>query len=54
MLEIDIISVQPQMFNGFLSESIVARAVKKGACAVNIVDLRDYGVGKWRKCDDRP
>lgn len=54
MLVIDIISVQPQMFRGFLGESIVARAVKKGACAVNIVDLRDYGVGKWRKCDDKP
>ncbi len=54
MLTIDIISVQPQMFRGFLEESIVARAVKKGACAVNIVDLRAYGVGKWRKCDDKP
>ena len=54
MLKIDIISVQPQMFRGFLEESIVARAVKKGACEVNIVDLRKYGVGRWKKCDDRP
>lgn len=54
MLKIDIISVQPQMFRGFLEESIVARAVKKGACEVNIINLRDYGVGKWKKCDDKP
>ena len=42
------------MFSGFLSESIVARAVRKGACVVNIVDLREFGRGRWRKVDDRP
>ena len=54
MLTIDIISVQPQMFRGFLEESIVARAVRKGACRVNIVDLREFGEGRWRKVDDTP
>ena len=54
MLRIDVISVQPQMFAGFLTESIVARAVKKGACAVNLVDLREFGEGRWRKVDDKP
>ena len=54
MLRIDIISVQPKMFEGFLRESIVARAVKKGACEINIVDLRDFGEGRWRKVDDKP
>lgn len=42
------------MFSGFLTESIVARAVRKGTCRVNIVDLRDFGKGRWRKVDDRP
>lgn len=42
------------MFSGFLTESIVARAVRKGACEVNIVDLREYGMGRWRKTDDKP
>jgi len=54
MLRIDIISVQPKMFEGFLTESIVARAVKKGACEINIVDLRDFGEGRWKKVDDKP
>ena len=54
MLRIDIISVQPKMFEGFLRESIVARAVKKGACELNIVDLREFGEGRWRKVDDKP
>ena len=42
MLKIDIISVQPGMFKGFLEQSIVARAVKKGACEIRIHDLRDF------------
>lgn len=54
MLKIDIISVQPQMFEGFLKESIVARAVKKGLCEVNIVDLKAFGLGRWKKTDDAP
>ena len=54
MLKIDVISVQPKMFEGFLTESIVARAVKKGACEINVVDLREFGEGRWRKVDDKP
>ena len=54
MLKISIISVQPKMFEGFLTESIVARAVRKGACEIEIVDLREFGEGRWRKVDDKP
>ena len=54
MLKISIISVQPKMFEGFLRESIVARAVKKGACEIDIVDLRNFGEGRWKKVDDKP
>ena len=52
MLKISIISVQPKMFEGFLTESIGARAVRKGACEIEIVDLREFGEGRWRKVDD--
>jgi tRNA (guanine37-N1)-methyltransferase len=53
MLTIDIISVQPNMFRGFLEESIVGRAVKKGACRINIINLRDFAEGPYRKVDDK-
>jgi tRNA (guanine37-N1)-methyltransferase len=54
MLKIDVISVQPKMFEGFLRESIVARAEKKGLCSVSIRDLRDYAHDKRRSVDDKP
>ena len=54
MLKIDIISVQPKMFEGFLKESIVARAERKGLCSLSIRDLRDYAHDKRRTVDDKP
>jgi tRNA (guanine37-N1)-methyltransferase len=30
------------------------RASKKGACEINIVDLKEYGIGRWHKTDDKP
>ena len=42
------------MFEGFLRESILARAVKKGVCEIRIVDLREFGEGRWKKVDDKP
>ena len=54
MLRIDIVSCQPRMFEGFLRESIVKRASDKGLCEVNVVDLRAFGEGSYRKIDDKP
>lgn len=53
-MRIDLISVQPQMFGRFLETSIVGRAVAKGLCEIGVIDLRDYGIGRWRKVDDKP
>lgn len=54
VVKIDIISVQPKMFSGFLTESIVSRAVAKGACSISIHDLRNYAHDKRRTVDDKP
>jgi tRNA (guanine37-N1)-methyltransferase len=54
VLKIDIISVLPKMFEGFLGLSMVSRAVKKGACEINLVDLRDFAHDRHRTVDDRP
>ena len=39
---IDIITLFPEMFDGFLSESIIKRAIGTNRVAVNVVNLRDY------------
>ncbi|MCQ2368405.1 MAG: tRNA (guanosine(37)-N1)-methyltransferase TrmD [Kiritimatiellae bacterium] len=53
-MKIDIVSVQPKMFEGFLNESIVARAQAKGACDLHIYNLRDFTHDKHKKVDDKP
>jgi tRNA (guanine37-N1)-methyltransferase len=53
-MRIDIISVLPDMFRGFLEESILARAQKKNLVDIHVHNLRDYTLDKWRRVDDYP
>ena len=53
-MRIDILTVFPNMLNGFLGESMVRRAVDRGAARVNVVDLRDFAQDSRRTVDDRP
>lgn len=51
-MRIDIISVLPEMLEGFVHESILARAAKKGLAEIHLHNLRDYTLDKWRRVDD--
>ena len=53
-MRIDIITVLPEMIEGFVRESIVARAQKKGLAEVHLHNLRDYSTNRWRRVDDYP
>lgn len=52
MLQIDIISVLPELLESPLSHSILGRAQKKGLLSVNVINLREYGIGKHKQVDD--
>ncbi len=52
-MKITIISAFPNAFS-FLHESINKRAQEKGLLELNIINLLDFGVGKWKKIDDKP
>ncbi len=53
-MRIDIITVLPELIRGFMQESIVGRAQKKGLAEIHIHNLRDYTLDKWRRVDDYP
>ena len=53
-MRIDIITVLPEMLEGFVNESILARAQKKGLAEIHLHNLRDYSTNKWRRVDDYP
>ncbi len=53
-MRIDIITVLPEMIEGFVHESILARAKKKGLAEIHLHNLRNYTLDKWRRVDDYP
>lgn len=53
-MRIDIITVLPEMIEGFFNCSIMSRAQKKGIAEIKIHNLRDYATDKHRRVDDYP
>ena len=53
-MRIDIITVLPELIEGFMQESIVGRAQRKGLVEIHIHNLRDFTLDKWRRVDDYP
>ena len=51
-MKIDIITLFPNMLNGFFDESILKRAVSEGLLEVNLHNLRDYSLDKHKRVDD--
>lgn len=53
-MRIDIITVLPEMIQGFFNCSIMSRAQKKGLAKICIHNLRDYTLDKHKRVDDYP
>ena len=51
-MKIDILTLFPGMFDGFMSESIIKRAIEKGKVEINIIDIRDFTPYKNNQVDD--
>ena len=41
-MKIDIITLFPKMFTGFLNESIIGRAIIEEKVEINLINLRDF------------
>jgi tRNA (guanine37-N1)-methyltransferase len=53
-IRFDVLTLFPALFDGFLSESILSRAIGRGLVRVDRRDIRDWAGGKHRQVDDRP
>jgi len=53
-LRVDLLTLFPSLFDGFLSQSLLKRAIDKGLVEVHRWDIRDWAEGKHRQVDDRP
>ena len=53
-MRIDIITVLPELLEGFMKESILGRAQENKIVDIQIHNLRDYSNDKWKRVDDYP
>jgi tRNA (guanine37-N1)-methyltransferase len=53
-MRIDVLTIFPDLFTGFLATSIPANAIREGALSCHVHDIRAHAANKHRKVDDRP
>jgi len=54
MLQFDIITIFPEVFQRYFNTSIISRARKKGLIKIKLHNLRDFTEDKHKTVDDRP
>jgi tRNA (guanine37-N1)-methyltransferase len=53
-MRIDVLTLFPEMFSGYLGQSLLKKAVDTGIVEVAVHNIRDWAQGKHRQVDDRP
>jgi len=53
-MDIDILSLFPEYFEGPFKVSMIKRAIERGLIDIRMTNIRDFGEGRHRKVDDRP
>lgn len=53
-MHIDILTLFPEMLEGFFNSSILKRAVDRGQFQYNFINFRDFAMNKHKKVDDYP
>jgi tRNA (guanine37-N1)-methyltransferase len=53
-MRFDVLTLFPGMLTGFISESMIGRAVERQLIGIAVHNLRDWATGKWKVTDDRP
>ena len=53
-MRFDVLTLFPEMFAGFISHSIIGRAVANGLICINPINIRAYSTDKHLRTDDAP
>ena len=52
MMRFDILTLFPNLFSGFLSESLIKKALDKKIMEINLINFRDFATNKHKTVDD--
>lgn len=53
-MRIDVLTLFPEMFPGYMGQSVLKRAIDAGLVDIQLHDIRDWARGKHQQVDDRP
>jgi len=53
-MRFDVLTLFPEMFSGYLSQSILKLAIERGLIRVDLYNIRDWSTDKHHAVDDRP
>jgi tRNA (guanine37-N1)-methyltransferase len=53
-IRFDVLTLFPEIFTGYLSQSILRHAIDRGLVEVHLWNFRDWAKGKRKNVDDRP
>jgi tRNA (guanine37-N1)-methyltransferase len=53
-MRFDVLTLFPEIFSGYLGQSLLKLAIERGLVVVNLYDIRDWAAGRHRVVDDRP
>jgi len=53
-MRFDVVTLFPQMFDGYLQQSLLAKAIQRQLISVHLANLRDWSGDKHQSVDDRP
>lgn len=53
-MRFDVVTLFPEIFSGYLAESLLSKAIARGLIEVHVHDLREWSKNKHHKVDDRP
>jgi tRNA (guanine37-N1)-methyltransferase len=53
-MRFDVLTLFPEIFQGYLTQSILKLALDKGLVEIHLWNLRDWAQGKHKSVDDRP
>jgi tRNA (guanine37-N1)-methyltransferase len=53
-MRFDVLTLFPEIFAGYLSQSLLKRAIERGLVEVRLFNIRDWTTNKHKKVDDRP
>lgn len=53
-MRFDVLTLFPEIFQGYLGQSLLNRAIDAGLVEVRLHNIRDWAQGRHKKVDDRP